>query len=154
MVGDMKKKKSSSYQYKIVEIGFDQSKLNNFSAERGIGQILMENAVDDRIADLKESLLDHLYEIINGNYLTEHQKKILFMRLMGKTQNQIAEHLGITQSAVHKAMHGNIDYKNQKKRYGGIIKKLKKICSNHPEISDVLDKISKINKGEIDPTTN
>ena len=77
MVGDMKKKKSSSYQYKIVEIGFDQSKFNNFSAERGIGQIVMENAVDDRIAALKESLLDHLYEIINGNYLTEHQKKIL-----------------------------------------------------------------------------
>ena len=36
------------------------------------------------------------------------------MRLMGKTQNEIAEHLGITQSAVHKAMHGNIDYRNNK----------------------------------------
>ena len=65
------------------------------------------------------------YSIINGDYLTEHQKKILFMRLMGKTQNEIAEHLGITQSAVHKAMHGNIDYKNNKKRYGGLVKKLK-----------------------------
>ena len=28
--------------------------------------------------------------IINGDYLTEHQKKILIMRLMGKTQNEIA----------------------------------------------------------------
>tara|TARA_B100000131_G_scaffold322185_1_gene375283 strand:+ start:1486 stop:1935 length:450 start_codon:yes stop_codon:yes gene_type:complete len=147
-------KKSSSYQYKIVEIGFDQSKLNNFPADRGISNLLMENAVDERIADLKESLLDHLYEIINGDYLTEHQKKILFMRLMGKTQNEIAEHLGITQSAVHKAMHGNIDYKNQRKRYGGIIKKLKKITSSNPEISKILDQIGKINRGEEDPTTN
>lgn len=48
------------------------------------------------------------------------------MILMGKTQNEIAEHLGITQSAVHKALRGNLDYRNDKKRYGGIFKKLKK----------------------------
>ncbi len=93
-----------------------------------MGQVLMNNSCDERITDLKEELLDEIYDIVNGEYLTEHQKKILFMRLMGKTQNDIADHLGITQSAVHKAMHGNIDYKNQKKRYGGIIKKLQKIC--------------------------
>ena len=147
-------KKSSSYQYKIVEISFDQSKLNNFSSERGISNLLMENSCDERISDLKEELLDQLYEIINGDYLTGHQKKILFMRLMGKTQNQIAEHLGITQSAVHKAMHGNIDYKNHKKRYGGIIKKLKKICKNKPEILKTLEQISKVKNADSDPPTN
>jgi len=89
-----------------------------------------------------------IYDIVNGDYLTEHQKKILFMRLMGKTQNDIAEHLGITQSAVHKAMHGNIDYKNQKKRYGGIIKKLQKICKNHDRVNGILAEIAKINRGE------
>ena len=66
------------------------------------------------------------------------------MRLMGKTQNEIADHLGITQSAVHKAMHGNIDYKNNKKRYGGIVKKLKKICSSNSNIQDILKKIEEI----------
>jgi|TARA_Y100000034_G_C6903949_1_gene418908 hypothetical protein len=147
-------KKSSSYQYKIVEISFDQAKLNNFSSERGISNVLMENSCDERISDLKEELLDQLYEIINGDYLTGHQKKILFMRLMGKTQNQIAEHLGITQSAVHKAMHGNIDYKNHKKRYGGIIKKLKKICKNKPEILKTLEQISKVKNGDSDSPTN
>ena len=114
-------KKSKSYQYKIVEISFESAKLNNFSNERGMSQVLMDNASDEKIVDLKEELLDEIYEIVNGAFLTEHQKKILFMRLMGKTQNEIAEHLGITQSAVQKAMHGNIDYKNQKKRYGGIV---------------------------------
>ena len=108
----------------------------------------MANASDERISDLKEELLDEIYDIVNGDYLTEHQKKILFMRLMGKTQNDIAEHLGITQSAVHKAMHGNIDYKNQKKRYGGIIKKLQKICKNHERVNAILAEIAKINKGE------
>lgn len=141
-------KKSKSYQYKIVEISFESLKLNNFSTDRGISQVLMANSCDERISDLKEELLDEIYDIVNGDYLTEHQKKILFMRLMGKTQNDIAEHLGITQSAVHKAMHGNIDYKNQKKRYGGIIKKLQKICKNHDRVNGILAEIAKINRGE------
>jgi DNA-directed RNA polymerase specialized sigma subunit len=141
-------RKSKTYQYKIVEISFESAKLNNFAADRGISQVLMDNASDERISDLKEELLDEIYDIVNGAYLTEHQKKILFMRLMGKTQNEIAEHLDITQSAVHKAMHGNIDYKNQKKRYGGIVKKLQKICKTHPRITEILEEISKIKRGE------
>ncbi len=143
-------RKSKSYQYKIVEISFESAKLNNFSNERGMSQVLMDNASDEKIVDLKEELLDEIYEIVNGAFLTEHQKKILFMRLMGKTQNEIAEHLGITQSAVHKAMHGNIDYKNQKKRYGGIVKKLQKICKTHPRINEILSEIAKINRGEVE----
>jgi len=142
--------KSKLYQYKIVEISFESNKLNNFPMERGIGHILSENETDDRIADLRENLMEELYDVVHGDFLTEHQKKILMMRLMGKTQNQIADHLGITQSAVHKAMHGNIDYKNDKKRYGGIIKKLKKICKNHDKIKNILSEIesAKNDKGE------
>jgi transcriptional regulator len=138
--------KSKSYQYKIVEISFEANKLNNFPNERGIGQILSENSSDDKVQALKGELLDELYEIVNGDFLTEHQKKILFMRLMNKTQNEIADHLGITQSAVHKAMHGNIDYKNNKKRYGGIIKKLQKICKANSKIGDILNQISQVRK--------
>jgi DNA-directed RNA polymerase specialized sigma subunit len=150
VVGTVVKRKSKSYQYKIVEISFESLKLNNFSTDRGMGQVLMNNSCDERITDLKEELLDEIYDIVNGAYLTEHQKKILFMRLMGKTQNDIADHLGITQSAVHKAMHGNIDYKNQKKRYGGIIKKLQKICKNHERVNEILAEIAKINNnGEV-----
>lgn len=140
----MSRKKSKKYQYKIVEVSFDQLNLNNFSTERGISSILRENQIDDEILKLREMLLDELYQIMFGDYLTSHQKKILFMRLEGKTQNEIADHLGITQSAVHKALHGNIDYQNDKKRYGGIIKKLKKICSNNTRIQEILIQIEKI----------
>lgn len=86
---------------------------------------------------------------MSGEYLTPHQKTILTMRLTGKTQNEIAEHLGITQSAVHKAMHGNIDYKNNKKRYGGIIKKLRKICTNNPRIVRILSEIEAIKNPDL-----
>tara|TARA_R110002110_G_scaffold25015_2_gene93007 strand:+ start:677 stop:1114 length:438 start_codon:yes stop_codon:yes gene_type:complete len=141
--------KSKLYQYKIVEISFDHDKLDNFPIERGISSLLSENQCDDRISELRDELIDEIHNIISGDYLTSHQKTILMMRLTGKTQNDIAEHLGITQSAVHKAMHGNIDYKNNKKRYGGIIKKLKKICTNNPRIVRILKEIDQIKNSGI-----
>jgi DNA-directed RNA polymerase specialized sigma subunit len=140
--------KSKLYQHKIVEISFEANKLNNFPNERGIGHILAENETHDKIADLRERLMEEIYDLVHGEYLTDHQKKILMMRLTGKTQNEIAEHLGITQSAVHKAMHGNIDYKNDKKRYGGIIKKLRKICKTNPNIQNILIQIDDIKNGK------
>lgn len=140
--------KSKLYQYKIVEISFEPGKLYNFSEERGINHRLAENACDDRISKLREELMEEIYDIIHGDALTDHQRKILLMRLMGKTQNEIAEHLGITQSAVHKAMHGNIDYKNNKKRYGGVVKKLKKLCSNNERIISILQEIEAIKNSD------
>jgi DNA-directed RNA polymerase specialized sigma subunit len=145
----MKKNSSKLYQYKIVEISFDADKLDNFPVERGISSLLQSNQCDDRISDLRDNLIEEIYDIMSGDFLTNHQKTILTMRLTGKTQNEIAEHLGITQSAVHKAMHGNIDYKNNKKRYGGIIKKLKKICTNNQKIVSILSEIDKIKNDDI-----
>ena len=138
------KQKSRLYQHKMVEISFDQAKLNNFSDDKGISSILVDNSYSESMLDVREQLLDQVYDIINGDLLTEHQKKVLFMVLMGKTQNEIAEHLGITQSAVHKALRGNLDYRNNKKRYGGIFKKLRKICKNNPSIQNLLIEIEKL----------
>ena len=136
-----KKRKSKSYQYKIVEVSFDQVHLNNFPNERGMGQILEEQQISDKIQDLRDELLAATYDIIFGENLTEHQKTVLLLRLEGRTQNEIAEHLGITQSAVHKALHGNIDYKNDKKRYGGVYKKIKKICMKDDRVQEILIQI-------------
>jgi DNA-binding CsgD family transcriptional regulator len=136
--------KSKNYQYKIVEVAFDQLKLNNFSEESGIAGILSDNSYSEELLDLREKLLEEVYSVVNGDVLTEHQKKVLFMILMGKTQNEIAEHLGITQSAVHKALRGNLDYRNDKKRYGGIFKKLKKLCKSNGIIQEVLSDIGKL----------
>lgn len=132
------KLKSKNYQYKIVEVAFDQAKLNNFSEEKGMSGILSDNSYSEELLDLREKLLEEVYSVVNSEALTDHQKKVLFMILMGKTQNEIAEHLGITQSAVHKALRGNLDYRNDKKRYGGIFKKLKKICKNNTKIQEIL----------------
>ena len=136
-----KKNKSKKYQYKIVEVSFDQMHLNNFPNERGIGSVLEGQEICERIQELRQDLLSAIYDIIFGENLTEHQRTVLLLRLEGKTQNDIAEHLGITQSAVHKALHGNIDYKNNKKRYGGVYKKIKKICMRNSKVKEILNLI-------------
>lgn len=138
---EKKKLKSKKYQYKIVEVSFDQIHLNNFSNERSIGNILQDQQISDKIQELRTELLQVIYEIIFGENLTEHQRTVLILRLQGKTQNEIADHLGITQSAVHKALHGNIDYKNDKKRYGGVYKKIKKICMRNERVIEILQLI-------------
>jgi hypothetical protein len=43
--------KSKLYQHRIVEISFDQAKLNNFADDRSIGAILSENQTNDKIAE-------------------------------------------------------------------------------------------------------
>jgi len=140
-------KTSKLYQYKIVEISFDQTKLDNFPEDRGLGYLLEQNEPDEKITSLRSELIDELYDIMSGAVLTDHQKKVLMMRLMGKTQNEIARHLGITQSAVHKSIHGNIDYNNDKKRYGGIVKKLSKVCKNNENIMRILKEIDHVKRG-------
>lgn len=141
--------KSDSYQYRIVEIPLEPHKLHNFANESGINQHMTDMLIDDEILELKANILEEIYNIINSGSLTAHQKKVLTMCLSGATQNEIAEKLGITQSAVHKAMHGNIDYKNNKKRYGGIIKKLQKLSKNNPRIKFLLDQIEHHKKNNV-----
>lgn len=145
--------KSDSYQYRIVEISLEPHKLNNFSNESGMHQHMSDMVINDEILELKADILDEIYNIINSGSLTKHQSKVLHMCLSGATQNEIAEKLGITQSAVHKAMHGNIDYKNNKKRYGGIIKKLQKLSRNNPRINSLLAQIEKSKKTSPQDTT-
>lgn len=73
--------------------------------------------------------------MINGTrsyekMLTKKQSDVLINWLTGRvTQRNIAKKLGICQTSVHKTLFGNIDYSRNKKRYGGIFKKIKKFDS-------------------------
>lgn len=69
------KLKSKNYQYKIVEVAFDQSKLNNFSEDKGISGVLTDNSYSEELLDLREKLLEEVYSVVNSEILTEHQKK-------------------------------------------------------------------------------
>jgi DNA-binding CsgD family transcriptional regulator len=142
-----KKNKSDSYQHKIVEITVDPAILNDFPINNGLGAQLNLSKYSDEFYDLKEQLMQEILRIVNDG-LTERQMEVVTLRLKGKTQIQIADQLGIHQTTVHKLLMGNIDYANGKKRYGGAIKKIKKICARDTKILDILRKIEDLKTKE------
>ena len=142
-----KKNKSDSYQYKIVEIAVDPSILNDFPIYDSLGSQLNLAMYSEEFYDLRKQLMFEVMRIINNN-LTERQSQVVLLRLEGKTQIQIADQLGVHQTTVHKLLMGNIDYANGKKRYGGAIKKLKKICSKDEEVLDILMKMEELRNRE------
>jgi len=72
--------------------------------------------------------------------LTEHQRKIFELHLAGKTQVKIAKELGIHQTSVHKALHGNQDY-NYDKKHGGIYRKILKTCRQDDEFMNLVNEL-------------
>ena len=142
-----KRNKSDSYQYKIVEIAVDPAILNDFPLIDGLGPQLNLAKYSERFHELRQQLMKEVLRIINTN-LTERQCEVITLRLEGKTQIQIAEQLGVHQTTVHKLLMGNIDYANGKKRYGGAIKKLKKICEKDAVVLEILEEMESLRATE------
>jgi len=138
-----KKNKSDSYQWKIVEIPIDPAILNDFQLAEGLGAQVNLAAYSERFYELRQELMVEVLRIIGTN-LTRRQAEVVKLRLEGKTQIQIAEQLGIHQTTVHKLLMGNIDYANGKKRYGGAIKKLTKICFKDEKILGILAEMAEL----------
>jgi len=139
--------KSDKYQHKILEIPVEPDVLHNFSTDDGLTGHLDKIESSEEMDALKQSLLDEIKSIIN-NDLTVRQRQVIKLRLLGHTQSDIGEQLDICQTTVHKVIEGNIDYSNNKKRYGGVIKKLKKICTSNENIQDILLKIEELKRDQ------
>jgi DNA-binding CsgD family transcriptional regulator len=142
-----KKNKSDSYQHKIVEITVDPVVLNDFPLYNGLGAQLNLAMYSEDFYELRQQLMDEVMRIITTS-LTKRQAEVVLLRLEGKTQTQIADELGIHQTTVHKLLMGNIDYANGKKRYGGAIKKLKKICAKDERVLDILCQMEELRNRE------
>jgi len=125
----------------FVEISIDPILLNNFSTEEGIGAYFNSYASSEEFQGLKSELLYEVMDIIN-NCLTDKQKEVIHMTYIeGKTQNEIAQELGKHQTSIHKCIKGNLDYSNGGKRYGGALKKIRKLCSKNEKIQSILKKM-------------
>ena len=125
----------------FVEISIDPVLLNNFSTEEGIGAYFNSCATSEEFQILRAELLKEVIYIIDNN-LTEKQREVMYMTYMqGKTQNEISVELGRHQTAIHKTLKGNIDYGNNKKRYGGALKKIRKLCRKNDKIQNILIKM-------------
>lgn len=127
--------------HNYVEISIDPNLLSNFSNEEGMEAFLLSHSSSEEFQKLKQDLLEEVMNIIN-NCLTDKQKEVMRMTyLEGKTQNEISSELGKHQTTIHKILQGNIDYNNQKKRYGGALKKIRKLCANSKKIQNILDQM-------------
>jgi ABC-type methionine transport system ATPase subunit len=124
--------------HNYIEISMDPHLLNNFSNEESLTIFLSSNACSEEFQKLRFELLEEVMYIIE-HCLTVKQKEVMKMTyLEGKTQNEISSELGKHQTTIHKILQGNIDYNNQKKRYGGALKKIRKLCSNNEKIKRIL----------------
>ncbi|KKN37882.1 hypothetical protein LCGC14_0758910 [marine sediment metagenome] len=124
-----------------VEISIDPSLLNNFANEDSMESFLNSHACSEEFQVLKNELLYEVMDIIE-NCLTDKQREVMKMTyLEGKTQNEISTELGKHQTTIHKILQGNIDYNNQKKRYGGALKKIRKLCATNENIQNILIKM-------------
>ena len=127
-----------------IEISIDPSLLNNFANEDGMETFLKTQERSEEFLALKNELIAEIMLIIKTS-LTEKQKEVVLLTYVdGKTQNEISEELGKHQTTVHKLLRGNIDYKNNKKRYGGALKKIKKICRDHDKVQDILSRMREV----------
>jgi hypothetical protein len=125
----------------FVEISIDPVLLNNFSTEEGIGAYFNSCSTSEEFQALRAELLREVMYIID-NCLTKKQKEVMYMTYMqGKTQNEISNELGKHQTTIHKILQGNIDYNNQKKRYGGALKKIRKLCQKNEKVQSILVKM-------------
>ena len=138
-----KKNKSDSYQHKIIEITVDPAILNDFAIDDGLGFALNTSKFSEEFYELRIKLIQEVLRVVRL-CLTKRQEEVITLRLKDLTQIQIAEKLGIHQTTVHKLLMGNIDYANGKKRYGGAIKKLKKVCSKDENILEILEEMERL----------
>lgn len=143
-----KRNKSDSYQHKIVEITVDPTILNDFSLDDGLGFVLNTSKFSEEFYELRQQLIQEVLRVV-GTCLTQRQAEVITLRLKDLTQIQIAEKLGIHQTTVHKLLMGNIDYANGKKRYGGAIKKLKKMCSKDSKIIYILNEMETLRSKDV-----
>jgi len=121
------------------EISIDPILLSNYSNEESLAAFLTNQSCSEEFNKLKSELLEEVMSIIHNN-LTEKQKEVVIMMyLEGKTQQAISNELGKHQTAVHKIIQGNIDYKTpEQKRYGGALKKIKRLCESNKKIKQIL----------------
>lgn len=141
-----KKPNTESVFSSFVEISIDPALINGFSTEHSLNNFLSNLSSSSDFQKLKNELIKEVMNIINS-CLTKRQKEIVKMTFIdGKTQNEISSKIGRHQTAVHKVLQGNIDYANRRKRYGGAIKKIRKMCSRNKKIQEILDKIKEKNE--------
>lgn len=139
--------KSDPIQFKYREVSLEPSLLGNFCEADGLYSSDYQRT--DELLDLIDELNTRIKEIIETR-LTDRQREVMtLLYYHGLTQTEVAVRLGLCQPTIHKTTSGNLDYKNGGKRYGGALKKIKKICDEDERISFIIKRITEIKTGSV-----
>lgn len=138
---DFSRNRSDQYQPLFQESTTSPDVLTELSNSRGMNCLLNGDSYNECLMELKEKLRLALWRLVDTK-LTARQREVLHLHVDGYTQTEIAKRLGVNQSSITKSIHGNCDYKNGKRMYGGAKKKLKKLSMLDPEIIMILSQIA------------
>jgi DNA-binding CsgD family transcriptional regulator len=133
--------RSDAYQQIYLEICCPDEVLSTYSNEESVYKRLNPFSYNEDVAELEEQLRLEFWRVVNES-LTTRQKDVVRLYADGYTQQEIAKMLKINQSSITKALNGNVDYKNGKKVYGGLKKRLKKLIETDEKIQIILKNIA------------
>jgi RNA polymerase sigma factor (sigma-70 family) len=133
--------RSSHYQYLILETVCSNDMMESFCNEDGVYNRLNPFGYDENIAELEDQLRKEFWRIVE--LLTPRQQEVIKLYADGYTQMEIAKKLHVNQSSITKSLHGNVDYKNGRRVYGGTERKIKKIVEYDDTIIEILQKMRK-----------
>lgn len=142
---DFSQCRSNGYQWIIQECPTAPENISDYSDAQGITRSINDISIKEELFEINEALNKAFWRLIEST-LTERQKEVLKLSAGKdsrfpnecKTQIEIAKLLNVNQSSVTKSIHGNCDYRNGRKVYGGAQKKLQKAADRDPEIKELM----------------
>jgi len=135
--------RSSRYQYLLLETVCSNDMMEAFSNQESIGFRIDPFKHHEQIIDLQEELRKEFWKVVDA-CLTDRQKQVIKLVCENKTQMEIAKILGVNQSSITKSLHGNVDYKNGRKVYGGASRKIIKSLETNEKVQEILTKINEL----------
>jgi predicted transcriptional regulator len=114
-----------------------------FSKQDSIGFRIDPFKHEEEIIDLQEELRLEFWKVVE-DCLTDRQKQVIKLVCADKTQMEIAKILGVNQSSITKSLHGNVDYKNGRKVYGGASRKIIKSLETNIRVQEILARINEL----------
>lgn len=133
--------RSNAYQYLFVEIAYSNDMMESFCNDESISFRLNPFQYDETVIELEDQLKKEFWRVVD-TLLTERQRDVIRLYADGYTQMEIAKKLHVNQSSITKSLHGNVDYKNGRRIYGGSRKKIRKIIESDTKIKEILEKLS------------